>query len=486
MWLGFDLGTQSVRAVVVSESGRVMAECARPISSRRSGARHEQDPNTWWKAVAQASRTVVAAVPGAGIAGLAVDGTSGTILLCDNRGNAITPTLMYDDSRATVEAERVNETGEQVWQKFGYCMQPSWALPKLVWLLHEYRSCAKSAQLVHQVDFINRRLAGCDVPSDASNATKTGYDLIDEGWPFPVFEALGIPSSMLPCVVRPGTAIGTVCHGAASETGIPAGTPIVAGMTDGCAAQIAAGVLNPGSWSSVLGTTLVLKGVSAELVRDPDRVVYSHRSPDGKWLPGGASNSGAGVLAQLFAGKDLDALGEQAAVREPTQAICYPLRRSGERFPFATAEARGFTVGEVGDEVGKFAAVLQGVSFLERLCFDRMDMLGMPLGGHIVLTGGGARNRYWRQLRADVLGSSVSLPEVAEPAFGMALLAGSQGKSLAETAKQMVRIREVIDPKTSRSAVFHDLYLKFIDELWRRGWLGARLAAHARARAKAT
>src|SRR4029079_6142435 len=103
--------------------------------------------------------------------------------------------------------------------------------------------------------------------------------------------------------VRSGTHLGNVWAAAAAETSIPEGTPIFAGMTDGCSAQLGAGAVRVGSWNSVLGTTLVLKGVAPELLKDPLGVVYSHRSPDGHWLPGGASSVGAGVLAQQFPGR---------------------------------------------------------------------------------------------------------------------------------------------------------------------------------------
>ena len=112
------------------------------------------------------------------------------------------------------------------------------------------------------------RLVGGPVATDLSNALKTGAHLIDETWPTDVVDALGVPADVLPPLVRPGTVIGHVSAAAAEETGLPAGTPVVAGATDGCAGQLGAGVLRPGSWNSVLGTTLVLKGVARELVRD--------------------------------------------------------------------------------------------------------------------------------------------------------------------------------------------------------------------------
>jgi len=288
----------------------------------------------------------------------------------------------------------------------------------------------------------------------------------------------------LPGVVRPGTQLGTVCTGAAAITGIPEGTPVIAGMTDGCAAQIGAGALSMGSWNSVLGTTLVLKGVTQKLIQDPSGVVYSHRSPDGGWLPGGASSTGAGVLTKYFPGRDLDALNAQATQREPASVIAYPLVSRGERFPFTAPEAEGFILGEPTDEIDLYAAMLQGVAYIERLCFDSLDMLGAPTDGALILTGGGARSQYWCQLRADVLGRPVHLPDNAEAALGMAVLAASVGRKVSDVAAEMVRTREVIDPRPDHVGRFDEPYVRLIEEFERRGWLQPGLAEHVRRRAK--
>jgi len=420
-----------------------------------------------------------------------VDGTSGTIVLVDRSGKALTAGLMYDDSRAVNEARFVNEAGAAQWATLGYRMQPSWALPKLLWLLRENRDLIPSARLAHQADFINLRLAGHEVPSDSSNSLKTGFDLIRETWPHEVLDTLGIPDHIMPAVVRPGTQIGTVCREAAAMTGIPAGTPIIAGMTDGCAAQIAAGALEVGSWNSVLGTTLVLKGVTADLIRDPAGVVYSHRSPDGNWLPGGASSTGAGVLTKRFPGRDPNALDAQAANHEPASVIAYPLVSRGERFPFTAPDAEGFVLGAPAGEIDLYAALLQGVAFVERLCFDSLDMLGAPIGGDLTFTGGATRSRYWCQLRSDILGRPVRLPENAEPALGMAVLAaaGSKardagGRRVCDVAREMIRIREVVNPRPDRVARFHEPYLRLVEELARRGWIHPALREHAERRTK--
>ena len=465
----------------------MVGQGSHPLTSRRDGPRHEQNPEDWWRATVSACRAAVISLPASSIQGLAAAGTSGTLLLVDRSGKALTSGLMYDDSRAVDEARLVNEAGASTWDSLGYRMQPSWALPKLLWLLRENRAFIPSARLAHQVDFINRCFSGHDVLSDSSNSLKTGYDSIRESWPRDVLETLGVPNHILPAVVRSGTQIATVCREAAALTGIPAGTPIIAGMTDGCAAQIASGSMDVGSWNSVLGTTLVLKGVASTLIRDPAGVVYSHRSPDGNWLPGGASSTGAGILTQQFAGRDLDALSAQAADREPAGVIVYPLASRGERFPFIAPDAKGFVLGTPIDEIDLYAGLLQGVAFVERLCFDSFDILGVPFGGGLTFTGGATRSHYWNQLRADILGQTVRLPENAEPALGMAVLAAAKGRNgpkllVSDAAREMVRIRDVVEPRRNRVIRFNEPYLRLVDELARCGWIPAALAQNARRR----
>ncbi|MEA2197795.1 MAG: D-ribulokinase [Solirubrobacteraceae bacterium] len=482
-WLGVDIGTQSVRALAVSASGAVQARAERPLTSRRDGARHEQDPERWWDAVTEACQEAAAVLPTGSIDAVAVCATSGTVALVDAAGDPLSSGLMYDDSRALEEADRVAEVGSALWDRLGYRIQASWALPKLLWLLGERPAAARGARLAHQADFVTRRLIGHEVHTDSSHALKTGYDLRHDAWPAELMDALGVPDGVLPEVVRPGTRLGVVGRAGAASTGLRAGTPVIAGMTDGCAAQLATGGLGIGDWCSVLGTTLVLKGVSDEPIADPHGALYSHRSPDGRWLPGGASSVGGGALSGPFSGRDLADLDRRAAAFEPAGILAYPLVGRGERFPFAVPEAEGFTLGEPADEADRFAGLLQGVAFVERLCFDYLDGLGAPTGGELSLTGGATRSRYWCQLRADVLGRPARLVEHPEPAFGMAVLAASEGRSLAETAAAMVHVRDVVEPRADPSGRFREPYLRLVAELEGRGWLDSRVAGHARARA---
>jgi sugar (pentulose or hexulose) kinase len=481
VWVGLDLGTQSARAMAVTASGAVAGSGARPLRSRRDGARHEQDPGAWWEALAGACRDALAGVAPGRVEGVATCATSGTILLVDAAGAPLTPALMYDDARAGAQARRAADAGSAL----GHAMGAGWGLPKLLWLLDDDPGLAAGgARLAHQPDVVTRRLAGHEVAADASHALKSGYDVEGECWPRDLLDALGVAPDMLPAVVRAGSQLGVVCEDAAAQTGLPAGTPVVAGMTDGCAAQLAAGALRAGDWNSVLGTTLVLKGVSSQRLRDPSGVLYCHRSPDGGWLPGGACSSGAGVLAERFADRDLDELGDRAQAHERDAPLAYPLVGRGERFPFDAPAAQAFMLGEPAGEGEHFAALLQGLAYVERLCLDYVSLLGGVVDGELSLTGGATRSRYLCQLRADVLGRPVSLPEQAESAFGMAVLAAAAttGRTCAETAAQMCRTRAVIEPRAERAGSFREPYVRFVGELERRGWLPAETARHARVR----
>jgi D-ribulokinase len=504
-WLGIDLGTQSVRAIALDDEGRVLAAAAAPLRSTRYGARHEQDPEAWWAAVVTVTRDVTSQLPdGIEPRALAVSGTSGTVVPVDPvTGRTTAAAVMYDDRRGAPHLERVASVGSELWSRLGYRMQASWGLPKLMAMFDE-GAFSSSSVVAHQPDVITSRLTGRRMPSDLSSALKSGADLDAAEWPVAVFDQLGLAVERMPQLALSGTRIGGVSLAAAEETGLPAGCAIIAGMTDGCAAQIAAGALSPGAWNSVLGTTLVLKGVSHDRLADSSGVVYSHRAPFGTgWYPGGASSTGAGAIRAWLPDRDLEALtrGFDPVAAPP---VAYPLAGPGERFPFASADAKAF-MPDADDDAAIFSAVLHGVAYVERLAFDLLAATGYDVSGPVLFTGGGARNRAWTQLRADVLGRPVQLPEHAEGAAGMAVLAaagaaastsrpagahvGAQSGAgaasadpLTATAARMLRPARTVDFDLARHERLMPAYARFVDELLGRGWIDQPLTASAHQR----
>lgn len=475
VWVGLDLGTQGVRAVAVTHDGTTVATATRPLTrDHRVAERHEQDPGEWWSAVCAVLSAVTATLDGSPVQALAISSTSGTLLTCDSEGAPLGSALMYDDGRAAAEAVRVQEAGADLWARLGYRVQPSWALPKVVWL-QRAGALAPGVHVQHQADHIAGRLVGHRTATDTSHALKTGYDLLERRWPSSVLDTIGVPEQVLPDVVLPGEALGTVCATAAELTGLAPGTPVRAGMTDGCAAQVATGALTPGSWSSALGTTLVVKGATAELLTDPSGAVYSHLNPDGGWLPGGASSTGAGVVATAFPGADLDELTRRAAAHDPAPGTTYPLTGHGERFPFVSPAARGFSTVDSTDDAVRFAGVLQGVALLERLCYDVLRGLGADTSGPVALSGGATRNSWWNQLRADVLRRETVLCASVEAAVGAAVLAAAAPGELAATASRMVHTVATYSPDPDRGDRYVEPYDNLVRALTDRGWLTARL-----------
>jgi len=510
-YCGVDVGTQGVRAVVVMGGGRLLGEGTATIAGdRRDGSTHEQAAGRWWEATVAAIRGAVdearsgpAAGPSLHIAALALDATSGTVVVEGSDGAPRGPGLMYDDTRAVGQARRAQEAGANLWTTLGYRMQPAWALPKLLWL-QDAGALSRGDRVVHQADHLLRRLTGTVVATDTAHALKTGVDLRSASWPAEVFADLGVPLSLLPAVVLPGTVLGTVSTEAARLTGLRAGTTVRAGMTDGCAAQIAARALRPGSWSSALGTTLVIKGSTVNLVHDPSGAVYSHRNPDGGWLPGGASSTGAGVIRDTFPTADDDTLATLTRLASdlvPVDAVVYPLGGSGERFPFVAPAARAFGLDTVRGSDGtersaarkqpelegaRFAALCQGVAYVERLSYDVLGGLGADVSGPVAFTGGAARNSWWNQLRADVLGRPALLPASGQAAVGMAVLAAAEPGGLADTADAMVTLAETVTPDSERGAALMVGYRRLVESLAERGWLDQDLASRVLRPAAAT
>jgi sugar (pentulose or hexulose) kinase len=480
VWLGLDIGTQGCRAVAIAADGRQLARAQAPLVSVREADRHEQDPAAWVAGACASLAEVTQQASTDEVRGIAICGTSGTMLIADDDLRPLTCGLMYDDARAADRAVSLANVWADCAARNGYRIQPTWALAKLSWLFESLPEI-RQGRAFFVGDYLGSWLAGAPVAADCSHALKAGYDLVRDCWPEAEFERAGIAADVLPPVVRPGTVVGAVGKAAASMTGLPVGTPIVAGMTDGCASQIAAGAVRPGDWNSALGTTLVLKGVSSSLVVDPDGAVYSHRHPDGTWLPGGASSSGGGALTAALPDIPATEVDRIAEPLIPTRLVTYPIATPGERFPFVRADAEPFRSAEPASDAELAASLLQGVAFVERLCLAHLADLGADTSGSISFTGGATRSGLWNQLRADVLARPIRLPKNADAAAGMAVLAASSGRTVAETASAMVSDYRTVEPRESGADTWTDRYLTFVDELDRRGYISRSLASAARA-----
>ncbi len=313
-------------------------------------------------------------------------------------------------------------------------------------------------------------------PTDTSHALKSGYDLASRRWVSEAMEALGIPASLLPEVLLPGSLAGRLTREAAGATGLPCGCEVRLGMTDSCAAQLAAGAAEPGQFVSVLGSTLVLKGATRRILSDPEGAVYSHLHPGGWWLPGGASSTGGKALAAGFPSGDLSELDRRAAALGPAGCVIYPLLGRGERFPFAAPGAEGFVLGKPSGEADRYRAVLEGVAFVERLGYERLRELGAHPSGPIVSAGGGSRSAVWNTIRATVMGAEIEARPGASTALGACILAACETlhPDLAIATRAMSVTGTMVRPAPGEQQAMDAGYRRFTEELAERGWIENR------------
>jgi len=473
LFAGLDLGTSGVRVTAVDEHGKIAASASRSADfsvACENGV--EQDPEAWWRETLAVLGELAFALKKNGrspeeLSALGVTSTSGTLVVLDKKLRPLRPAIMYSDVRAADAAKFVQNAGRAHASRHGYAFNASFAITKAAWLASaEPETFGKAAHFVHPADFIVGRLAG-ELASDYSTSLKMGYDLLSDHWPGFIARKLGISSAALPRVVAPGEPVGTILLDVAAQTGLSPATQVAPAGSDGVAAFAASGARRPGDWASSLGTTLVLKSIADDLVKDPDGRVYCHRHPDGFWIPGGASSTGAAWVNARFGDADAAALAtlfNAASSRTPTGLLVYPLVGRGERFPFLNPEAEGFIAGRPADRAELFAAHMEGTAFVERWCLDVLAQLGAPTGGELFTVGGATREDAWLQIRANVLGRPLAVPDVPEAtSFGAAVIAASKAAygSLSEASEAMVRVGRVVEPREEAVAAYREKYRKF-------------------------
>ena len=433
--IGIDLATSGARVHVVDlEDGGELLRVAAPLPEPRleRGVR-VQDAAYATVALELLGRAMTALGARRGeVRAVCITGTSGTVVPVDSDGRPTGAAVLYNDT-STAGLERViAEAG---------VTRPAGMLARIGGLV----AGGDVTRIASTADVVAAALLGRAVPIDVSHALKAAIDPVLPDWDAVALEAGGIDRTVLPGIVASGTVLGEVAGGP-----LPEGTLVIAGMTDGCTSQIATGAVGLGSSVGVLGTTLVLKAVASAEVIDTGRGVYSHRSPDGLWWSGGASNVGSASLAALVP----SSIGrEQESDREawaagPAAVALYPLPAVGERFPWAEAAAKATWVGtEPRAEPERMRAVLEGVALVERWGLEVLADRGVAPGTHTV-SGGAAASTVWNTLRASALGRPVRVALTRDSGFGAAVLAAAAvtGEPLHALAARFARLGAEIEP----------------------------------------
>jgi len=421
-FIGIDLGTSGCRAIAIDRTGRAIADAAVPLlPSEQAGATMQQSPAHWWQAIEQLIAQLLTRLDPAGVRSIAVDGTSGSVLLADAAGNPLTAALMYNDNRALAQAERIRTLAPHDSAAHG----TGSGLAKLLWLL-EHQSVPAGCRAHTQADWISGRLCGRFGVCDANNALKLGYDPVARRWPA-WLQALSLPEGLLPEVVSPGSPVGPLLPALAAQWGLSDEVMIMSGTTDSTAAFIASGAREPGEAVTSLGSTLVLKVIAERPVFAPEYGVYSQ--PLGEyWLVGGASNSGGSVLRHFFSDDEIMALTPQLQPDKPSGLDYYPLLRAGERFPCNDPALAPRLSPRPTDNARFLQGLLEGIAAIEKAGYDRLAALGAPYPLSVRSNGGGARNPAWTAMRGRRLGVPMLRAEAEEACYGTAQLAAQYGR----------------------------------------------------------
>ncbi len=417
VYIGVDLGTTGCRAVAITDRGEILARTQSPIPAPlKHGEQVTQDPTLWWKALGGSVTTLLAKIGPERVCALAIAGTSGTLLLCDERGYPVTPALMYNDSRAVSEAQAIANVAS------GCCgaQGPTSSLAKLKWLQHKSMD-KKARHALHQADWVAGRLTGLWGQSDYHNCLKLGFDVEHRQWP-KWFAELEINTSLLPRVHTPGEPIGTVSADSARTLGLPPTTQIVAGTTDGVAEFLSVGSTAPGQGATSLGSTLVLKMVSEQPIFSPQHGVYSHRLGN-HWLAGGASNSGGKALLQYFDTAQMMEMTPHLDPENLTGLDYYPLPQVGERFPTNDPKLLPKLEPLPSDSITFFQGMLEGIARIEANGYQQLTQLGAPSLTQVLTTGTGSQNPAWQRIRQRILGVEIKKARFGAAAYGSALLA---------------------------------------------------------------
>jgi D-ribulokinase len=475
-FVGIDIGTQGARVTMLDAQGQQLG-AAEASFSLNDQSRQEQDPHQWWetclrllkelcdKCSAIADLSVVKAI--------AVTSTSGTIIPIDTLNEPLHPAIMYSDPRSAIEAAACKVAAVASGTKGYKAFNASSGLPKMVWFISQYpEKVPLIHRFIHAADFITGKLSGNFSVTDSTNALKSGYDLHQLRWPDYITRALPLQKQWLQDVVPSGTAVGQLVPEVADMLGLPPGVVVTAGITDGCASQVASGAVNLGDWNTTIGTTLVIKGVTRNEIDDPSGALYCHRHPEGYWMPGGASNTGADWISRLFHDCDLSILDAEAAEIIPTKHLAWPLLQEGERFPFVAPKARGFAPEGV-TQTEMFAAYMEGVAYIERYAYERISDLSGEKIVQVFTAGGGSNSDTWLRIRSNVLNLPICKMRNTSGASGAAVIAASQTgfENLSAAARAMIQPLQKIFPEPTYVRQYEGQYQRFKMVLAEKGYI---------------
>lgn len=489
LFLGLDVGTQSVRAALYGSDGTCHGYATAPLQTYHPHpAWAEQDAAAWWQATQAAVPAALARAQARpdDVAALGLDATACTVIPCTLDGTPLRRALLWMDQRAYREAAEVSATGDPALRYVSGVVSPEWMLPKALWLKrHEPDLFHRADRIVECTDWFMHRLTGRWTLSLNNVTVKWDYVRPLGGWSDAFLCAAGLSDlrAKWPADVVPlGKGDGRLAREAAEALGLRAGTPVAQGGIDAYLGMLGMGAVGPGDLAMVLGSSTCHLAMTATPVLGsgllgcyPDAVVEGVHT-----VEGGQTSTGSILdwYRRHLAGNEAhraeearrsvwELLDEQAAaVPAGCEGLVCLDYWQGNRCPLKDPRARGAWWGlTLSHGPGHLIrSIYEATACGTRHILEDAASFGLRID-RVFAGGGGARSRLWLQVHADVLGLPIHLPHDPEAcALGAALVAAVHAghfADLKEAAAAMVRSSGVIEPTAGQRDAYDAVYARY-------------------------
>ena len=474
-YIGIDLGTSSVKLLLMDELGVIHQQVTReyPLEFPHPGW-SQQAPEDCKDAVLSGLQELTANCDKRQIAGIGTGGQMHGLVVLDRDDNVIRPAILWNDGRTAAQVDYLNEViGKQTLsERTANIAFAGFTAPKILWMReNEPENFARIAKIMLPKDYVNYILTGvhcCDY-SDASGMLL--LDVAHKRWSKEMLDLCGITEAQMPALYESYETVGTLRPEIAQLLGFPENVKVCAGAGDNAAAAVGTGVVGDGGCNISLGTSGTVFISSKQFGVDPNNALHAFAHADGGYHLMGCMLSAASCNKWLMDDilRTKDYAGEQAPITDEklgTNHVYFLPYLMGERSPINDTNARGAFIGMSMDtsRADMTQAVLEGVAFAIRDSVEVAKSLGIPLASSM-LCGGGAKSPLWRRILANVLNMPLTIPASEQgPGMGGAMLAmvacGAYG-SVAEACAKLVTVSETVAPDPEIAARYEARYRQF-------------------------
>ena len=491
--LGIDIGTTNSKAILFDEDGVAVASGSGGYETHYPGPNMaEQDGDDWWSAVCSSIQQITSAfdISSHGkLAGISISSQAPSLLPVDQSGHPLRRAPIWMDRRAGKEHDMlVSKIGFNRFESIvGGRPDSFYLLSKLYWYKHnEPENFARTATVLQANGYAVFKLTG-KFSIDTTHAIMTHcMDVSTMKWSSEISAVSGLNfDEILPPIYKNTDIVGTVTTEAAKETGLPAGVPVIAGTTDSIASMVGLGLTEPGMAAEVTGTSSLVYVALDKL--PPTSGKLSIRPSPIPSIPylllGPASTTGASLkwfdlnfgqperLEEAETGINRYQLFDRLASTADAGSggVIYFPYMMGERAPLWNSHAKGMFIGMTlsTGRAEYVRAILEGTSFCVRHILDDAQKSGATIN-HVRSSGGGSKSDIWLQIKASMLHQPIHVPDAktGDVPFGDALLAGAAVgiyPDIGKSAKELVKIKRIIDPIPEWERRYDELYQLFIN-----------------------